>query len=477
MSGSSNYHARKSPSDSKRWMNCTNSIAYERMFALASPSRRINAEEQAELHTLLARFNTTYEDARLSGYQSDDSNQYSREGTRAHDFAEAILKGKAKIEDVPEENDMRKAVASYVEECRRLEAETGGMGMFVEEKVPLFYEPEGSGETGTMDFAVVSQERVRNKDYKHGVGRFVEAFENSQLAIYCLSFMLWLEGEGYYRFDPDTLVEIGLWQPRHRLWDPAHLWILTYHDLKAFGRKIQQKADEVDSGQGVFAPSDDTCQDCKCKAFCGARRQHLLEGMPTIDDGDEVDFLTDLPDFAVRGAEPKFDKQFPTPQARLEIYTMNYPPLTNEQKVKIWRNRKGIAKFLEDVTKDLTAQANAGNPVEGTKLVDGVLGDRVWKSEDDGEAFLLEAAVPPEDMYQPLKLITVTAAEKLLGDKVESKKKKNPVRDEKLIAAFKAAVFRAPGRPVLALADDPRESAVANLDGFDVIDDEDFIEP
>ena len=38
-------------------------------------------------------------------------------------------------------------------------------------------------------------------------------------------------------------------------------------------------------------------------------------------------------------------------------------------------------------------------------------------------------------------------------------------------------VPKAKGKPVLALADDARESAVPNLDGFDIIEDgDDFIE-
>lgn len=454
-------------------MSCTNSIAYERMFALATRKKKLSNDETTELHTLLARFDTTYDDARLSGYKADDESEWASEGTRAHDFAEAILKGKASITDVPEENGMRSAVASYVEECHRLEAESSEMGMFVEEQVPLFYD---KASTGTMDFAVASQSHVRVRDYKHGAGVYVEAHENSQLVIYALSTMVWLEDEGYYKFDPDTLVEIGIWQPRHRLWDPSHLWVLTYHDLKAWGRKIQAKADEVDSGSGVFAPDDEVCRWCKLKAFCGARRHHIMQGMPTIDDHDEIDFLTDLPDFKERGSEGKFDKSFPSAEARLGIYTMNYPPLTEPQMAQIFRNRKGIEKFLEDIAKYMTQRALDGNPVEGTKLVNGVQGNRVWASDDEAEAFMAGAGIEPDAMFK-LQIISVTEAEKLLGDKVEAKKKKNPVRDEKLIESFKAAVFRSPAKPVLALEDDPRDSAVANLDGFDIIEDgDDFIE-
>lgn len=474
MSGSSNYHARKSPSDSKRWMNCTSSIAYERMFALAVKKTRTK-DETAEMHELLARFETSFDDARLSGYQADDVTEYNSEGTRAHDFAEAILKGKATLADVPEANDMRSAVASYVEECHRLEAESSDMGMFVEQQVPLFYETDPDA-TGTMDFAVVSQDRVRCRDYKHGAGVYVEAFENAQLAIYVLSFMKYLEDEGFYKFDPDTLVEIGIWQPRHRLWDPSHLWILTFHDLKAFCRNIQKKADEVDSGSTVFMVDDDVCRWCRVKAFCGARRHHIMQGMPTVDDKDEVDFLSDLPDFKERGSEGKFEKSFPSAEARLGIYTMNYPALTEPQMAQIFRNRKGIEKFLEDIAKYMTQRALDGNPVEGTKLVMGVPGNRVWASDDEAEAFLTTAGVEPDAMFK-LQIISVTEAEKLLGDVVETKKKKNPVRDEALIDKFKAAVFRSPAKPVLALADDSRDAAVANLDGFDIIEDgDDFIE-
>jgi hypothetical protein len=249
-------------------MSCTNSIAYERMFFLATrKTPKLTKEETAELHELLLRFDTTFDEASLSGYKADDMSEWASEGTRAHDWAEKVLKGQASIAEIPEANDMRKAVASYVEECRHLEAEMGeGMGMFIEQKVPLFFEPADSEETGTMDFAVVSQDKVRLRDYKHGAGVFVDAKDNSQLAIYALSFMLWLEEEGYYKFDPDCLVEIGIHQPRHRLWDPSHQWLISYHDLKAFGREIQKKADEVDSGNGVFAPSDDTCHWCKLKA-------------------------------------------------------------------------------------------------------------------------------------------------------------------------------------------------------------------
>jgi len=201
-----------------------------------------------------------------------------------------------------------------------------------------------------------------------------------------------------------------------------------------------------------------------------------MQGMPTIDDKDEVDFLTDLPDFAIRGSEGKFDKSFPSAEARLGIYTMNYPPLTEKQMAQIFRNRKGIEKFLEDIAKYMTQRALDGNPVEGTKLVQGVQGNRVWASDDEAEAFMTGAGIEPDAMFK-LQIITVTEAEKLLGDVVETKKKKNPVRDEKLIEQFKAAVFRSPAKPVLALEDDPRESAVANLDGFDIIEDgDDFIE-
>lgn len=472
MSGSANTHARKSPSDSKRWMNCTASLAYEEMFSLATRKTRLTSDQQVRLNDLLVRFDTEYGDALSSGYKADETSEYADEGTRAHDWAELILLGKATIGEVPEAKDMRKAVASYIEECHRLEGEGSEMGMFVEEKVPLFYDLDS---TGTMDFGVVSKERVRLRDYKHGAGMYVEAKENSQIAIYALSFMRFLEDEGYYKFEPDTIVEIGIWQPRHRQWDPAHLWIVTYHDLQAFGREIEKKAAIADSDKGVFAPADDVCQWCKLKAFCGARRHMLLADMPTNDGEDNVDFLMDLPSFAERGSEGKFEKELPTALERLDHYTMSYPPLTDAQMVRIFQNKKGIEKFVADIAKYLTQRAKDGDPVEGTKLVVGQMGNRAWASDAAAEEFLMMADVSDEDMFKKT-LISVTDAEKLLGDKVESKKKKNPLRDESLIAAFKEVVTRSPGQPVLALASDSRDSATVNLDDFDDIDNDDYIE-
>lgn len=472
MSGSANLHARKSPSDSHRWLHCTAAIPYERMFALAtSPTRTL--KEVAEMHELLKHFKTDYDDARTSGYQKDDESEYASEGTRAHDWAEKILLGQAKITDVPEEKDMRSAVQSYVEECQRLQDEAECESS-VEAQVPLFY---ALNETGTMDFAVPTKDKVRVRDYKHGVGIYVEAKENPQLAIYAFSYMQWLEEEQFFAFEPDTVVEIGIWQPRHRQWDPAHLWILTYHDLKAFCRRISAVAERIDRLENLeFHVSVDTCRWCKLKAFCGTRLHHLAQGLPILNGETVADLLADMPNFEEHGSQGKFEKAHPDTMERINTYVEGHGIVSEADMVRIYRSKKGIEAFLSDVGKYLTARALSGHPVEGTKLVMGNPGDRAWSNNDNAEVLLLEGGLD-EDAIFTKKIISPAQAEKLLANKFKEKlnRKPNPGFDKVLLDTFTKSISRSSGKPTLAMAEDSREAIGASaLDGFEIEDDEEY---
>jgi hypothetical protein len=151
-SGSHNGHARLAPSASERWMHCTASV-----------------EACAGI--------------------KDSGSEYATEGTQAHDYAEAVLSGKLPIEKVPE--DFRPHVKFYTDHCQKLIQP--GMVAYVESKVPLFYSPE---DTGTVDFAVASEDVVRIRDLKYGAGVLVDAQDNPQLAIYAISLIRDLRERG-----------------------------------------------------------------------------------------------------------------------------------------------------------------------------------------------------------------------------------------------------------------------------------------
>ena len=486
-SGSHNVHARKSPSDSKRWVTCTSAIDYERMFMLANRKTRTSGE-LAELHGLLARFDVSLDEAKSVHYTEHDETIYNVEGTKAHDWAEKVLSGACTLADVPK--DLRDPVGTYVFECNRIADESDGMEPFIEYEAPLFYEPnpvptpvrdkdgkvirmEMKRPTGTMDFAVVSQDRVRVRDYKHGIGIFVPVEENTQLAIYVYSLMLDLEAEGFYSFGPDTEVEIGVVQPRHRKWEPDKYWVLSYADLKAFcEQEIQPSCDVIDEAiETVFAPSYDACFFCKLKAFCGARLHHLAQGLPLLPNGvTEADFLEGLPTYDERGSEQKFEKAHPLPEDRIAIYTENYGTIPVEQLVKIYANKKGITAFLNDVEKYLTRRGLEGDPAPGTKIVIGREGNSDWTDEEAAEK-LLENQGLRKDERCKIEVISPTKAREILGPKVDTKKKNNPYLSPRLVKALDALITRAPGKKKLALANDAREAVESNLEGFDDISD------
>jgi hypothetical protein len=276
-SGSHNTHARLSPSDSKRWTNCTASIAYQ----------------EANAHRVV-----------------DSGSREADEGTQAHDYAAEILMGKLAPMDLPE--DFRDPVLSYTDHCNGLapqgeltnlkecldEAELGfdppTHAVFVEEQIPLFYQPE---QTGTADFIAVTPDRVYVRDLKYGMGVLVTSQDNTQLAIYAHSVILHLDSA--YTFSDDMIVDIAIVQPRHREANGVPTWEITVGDLRTFCGEIDYRAiqartaaDRVRERIGatgadvscaqileaapgsVFAPSEGdegACRWCKCKAFCEKR--------------------------------------------------------------------------------------------------------------------------------------------------------------------------------------------------------------
>ena len=81
-----------------------------------------------------------------------------------------------------------------------------------------------------LDSLDIRDGRVIVRDLKYGQGVLVEAENNAQLAIYALSFIR--ANEDIYDFPPDTIVDIGIVQPRHHADDPVRTWEVSLHDLE-----------------------------------------------------------------------------------------------------------------------------------------------------------------------------------------------------------------------------------------------------
>lgn len=438
-SGSHNQHARLAPSDSHRWTNCTAAIAFC----------------EANSHRL----------------PKDTGSVYANEGTAAHEFAAAVLLGSISIEDVPEsgypefpDTDFRTPVKAYVDHCLSLIPE--GVTPMVEINVPLFFDEHSKG---TCDFGAVvphgDGHKVIIEDLKFGQGVAVSPQENSQLAIYGLSLVRFLED--IYDLSPDTPVHIGICQPRHREAEGQPAWELTLAELEDFCSDIDIKAIDVRTaadrvreklpcGQrdistgeileaapaAVFCPGD-ACRWCSAKGFCDARLSALDEGTP--GDATMHDYLSLLPDLT------KEEEKLPVEERIAAVSG----PLTNDQLVALYRTEKTIRSFLSDVGEYLETMALEGRAVDGTKLVMGRAGNRDWANEAEADTFLTGQKLSADDRYTR-KLISPTTAEKLLADKLK-KVKRTATR-------FDTLVTRSEPKKVLALADDKRDAVSASVD-------------
>jgi len=402
-SGSHNAHARLSPSSADRWATCTASTAF--------------IEENADR------------------IPPDTGSRYADEGTRAHDYCEAVLTGKTSSHLVPE--DFRPHVQFYVDHCLGLVRENDAV--FVEEKVPLFYSPK---ENGTCDFAIIRDGRVIVRDLKYGQGVLVEAEKNAQLAIYALSFIK--ANSDIYDFPPDTVVDIGIVQPRHHADDPVRTWEVALHDLEAgFEVTLRAAVAKIHANEALeFVPTTKGCRWCPAKHFC----PHKIDAAAS-PLGFEV--LADLPDLT------KEEKKLPVAEkvdARLGAYS-------DEDLVALWKNRKNITGLLDDIEAYLETLANQGTPAPGTKLVQGREGNRKWADEEAAEKFLTSTGKLKHAERFDFKLISPTKAETLLKEKLES--------SSRAAKTFAALVSRSEGQPSLAPEDDKRPALAAAVSAFD----------
>lgn len=428
MSGSANSHARLSPSSSKRWTTCTASIGY------------IEANTD-----------------RIPG---DGSSRYSDEGTEAHDWSEKVLNGEIKDSEVPEHFA---PALEYVAHCRALIEENPHSESFIEYEAALFYETETvekerNGETvmalpsGTVDFALITEEKIIIRDLKYGAGVLVEAEGNTQLAIYAMSIIKELQDEGFYSFAPDTAISLGIVQPRYRGDEPVKTWELSLAELEHFCEEITEAVNYIKANDVVFEPSEDACRWCPAKGFCAARARELSEAF----EPEGIDVLADLPDLS------KEDKKLPTVERIGKLLPHIGAELEDETLVAIYAKEKAIRAFLSDIGDYLEERALAGDPAEGTKLVLGRAGNSAWTDEEAAEKLIRQELKLEERTNR--KLISPTQAREKLKEVLE-----NRTRFRNL---FESLVTRSEGKKVLALASDKRPAVESAIDDLPMLEEE-----
>jgi hypothetical protein len=415
-------HAVLSPSGAHRWMNCIGAPAME----MGLP---------------------------------DGSNEYSDEGTCAHNVAAMCFKEKrpatayiGRYVDVGPcrayefREDMAEAVQCYVDMVDSLPGEK-----FYEVAVPIGHLTGEEGATGTADVVSMTDdfEEIIVVDLKFGMGVFVNVERNKQAMTYALGAL-----KKYDVLGSIKRVRMFIHQPR--ISEAPSEWDCTVEELLAFAAEVEDKAaqarlaitlrdawmHEPDTG-GYLTPGDEQCKFCKAKATCPALAKFVQENVGA--------------DFEVLATPNSID-------IPIRLASLDAPVLAM---------RLTATGLIEDWIKAVRAEAErkllAGETVPGYKIVQGRQGNRKWSDPDAVEKMMKETfRLTNEQMYD-FKLISPTTAEKL-APKLDKDGKVKPMKEgapEPVIGVrqwpkLATLITRAEGAMSVAPESDPRPAITVN---------------
>lgn len=274
---------------------------------------------------------------------------------------------------------------------------------------------------GTSDAVKVStaNKTIYVKDLKYGKGVKVFAHRNKQAAKYALGAVDEYAWE--YGIDETWTVVVGICQPRL---DHFDTWETTVADLLEFGAEIKAQLEKVFDPEAAFNPGEEQCRFCKAAARCKARHEHIFNQRAML-----------------------FDDETGLTNPRL---------LTTEELAVAYQRRPQYDAHMAAIAEELLHVMQTGEEAPGLKLVEAKT-HRRWKDEDEAKEGMLRLGIPPTAV-EKRKLISPNQAEKLVP-----KDKHNDLE---------ALWQKPPGGPVIALADDPRDSITDKIVGG--FEDEDF---
>lgn len=371
-------HALLSASGAHRWLNCT-------------PSARLEAQFP------------------------DTTSEAAKEGTLAHEIAEAKVRnyfqtldyGKTWLNKELAKFKKRKLYApemdgytnDYVDYCRAAALEWEKLPYIdVEKKLDLSaYVPEGFG---TADLVLIGGNKLRIIDLKYGKGVPVSAERNPQLMLYALGAY-----DTYSVLYDIQEVELSIFQPRI---DNTSSWTIGIKDLLAFGELVKAKAAIAIKGEGEQTPGD-WCRFCRARAQCRARAEKNVELAFKSHDAPELMTLDEIGGYLERGED--------------------------------------VARWLKDLQEYALSQCLAGHEVAGWKAVEG-RGSRDWTDQEEAFKRLEEKGIDEAMLYER-KPLSLAQTEKLVGKKDFA----DTVGD---------LVVKKPGKPTLVPETDKR-TAITNV--------------
>ncbi len=376
----------------------------------------------------------------LSEGMPNKSSPYARLGTAAHALLEDCLSGGLDAEDLlgreyvvegevhMVDPDMADAVDAAINIVKDVIQPERGDILLIEQSVPLTQLTGEQDAEGTSDVIGITNggRTLVVMDYKHGQGVKVyastlECEPNGQMAMYALGS---LHKYGML-YDEIETVELHILQPRQEHHDTV---TLPVEQLLAFGHRVVEAAGRVELNRADrdnldLVPSEKGCKFCKAKHRCPALKALTVNALEKTSDAADFDDLT-LP----KKASSAVVSDFQTPEQLAEI--MRAAPL--------------IEDFIKAVRAEVERRLFVGLPVPGYKVVEGKKGNRQWNDDKVALIELTKSGRLKVAEATTAKVISATAAEKLLKDR------------PKIWSKIAPLIVQRDGSPSVAKDDDPR---------------------
>lgn len=358
-------HSKIGASGAKRWMTCPASI----VLAEQNPEQVHNPESE-----------------------------YAKEGTLAHELAEAdlciFLGGNPEPLDVTEE--MQTFVNAYTNEVIDCILNIDDPKVLIEAKVDMSYvHPDLFG---TADAVVYDPEEqhLHVFDLKYGEGIMVDPYENPQLLFYASCLLM--------RFMPKTVTSYIV-QPRANSGDTVKFWTYPVSRLYEFQEEVKEAIARMEElAQDELITSDEVCSGDHCQ-FCPVLSicpKHL-ETFTALDEMKDAEITS---------------------------------PMTDEQVYHILSQRKALNKWLDELEKIQERKLLEGGTSELFKLVEKRT-QRTWTNE-----------TTVTRKFGKKKLTVTKIMSPAQAEKVEGINKKD----------LEPYITKPQGQPTLALIDDKRPS-------------------
>lgn len=349
-----------------------------------------------------------------AGAYKNESSEFAREGTLAHEVAEQVARLRVQNADpygrlapkgcTDEMIYYAECYAEYIQE----QIQTDDALVMLEQRVDFSpWVPDGFG---TADCIIIQDNTMDVIDYKYGKGVAVSAIDNPQEKCYGLGAL----NDYGFAYDIEQ-VRLHIYQPRI---NNVSVYELTADELLTWGEEVKPVAEQAAKGEGEYNAGA-WCKFCphagRCRALTDVCSEYVkAHGMETT-----------LPVLA--------------PHEVADVLAM-------EPLISLW---------LKRVKDQALTTMLKGEQVPGFKVVAG-RGSRQWADDLETVELLKSAGYAMEDITKT-ELLSVAAMEKALGKK-------------KVAELVGGQILTHTGAPTIATENDKRP-AYSPADDFEKLED------